>query len=339
MRPNFYTHLHPPTIPATQSRWRYTLGAGGTALFMLSVAMLTGALEVFYYIPTTEKAAYSVQQLTYLVPFGWLIRNLHYWSAQLTLVFSIVHLLRVVFTGAYASHRAFNYLLGLTLFLVTIFWDFSGYVLRWDTGIQWALIVGVNLLKSIPLIGETLYFAFVGGVQIGETTLLRFYAWHIFGLTFLAGIFLVWHIFRIRRDGGIALPPRNLRAVTERISRTELVRRESLAMFIGGISLLLIAVFFPAPIAVPFHEVFTVSSEARAPWFFLWIQEMLTWGDPFLWGVLLPTLIFAVLALIPYLFPQPDPKELGRWFPRSNRLAQAATALLVILIAVLSALK
>src|SRR5512147_929417 len=154
MRPNFFHHLHPPTIPAAQSRWRYTLGAGGTAVFLCLVLGVTGLLEMFYYVYTPEKAALSVQTISYLVPFGGLVRNLHYWSAQLLLVVSAVHLVRVVFTGAYAPPRRFNYLLGLGLFVVSILLDFTGYVLRWDQGVQWALVVGTNLIKTIPGAGN-----------------------------------------------------------------------------------------------------------------------------------------------------------------------------------------
>ena len=149
--------------------------------------------------PYTDEAAKSIQTLTYLVPFGGLIRNLHYWSSQFLLVISAVHLVRVVFTGAYAPPRRFNYLLGMALFVIAILLDFTGYVLRWDTGIQWALVVGTNLVRSIPWIGEGLYLALVGGPQLGQAALTRFYAWHIFGLTLLAGTLTGWHIFRVRQ--------------------------------------------------------------------------------------------------------------------------------------------
>ena len=68
-------------------------------------------------------------------------------------------------------------------------------------------MTGTNLVKTIPLIGNALYTSLVGGTQPGPATLIRFYAWHIFGLTLAAGILVVWHIFRVRRDGGIAVPP------------------------------------------------------------------------------------------------------------------------------------
>ncbi|HSQ18671.1 MAG TPA: cytochrome b N-terminal domain-containing protein, partial [Anaerolineales bacterium] len=165
MRPNFFHHLHPPTIPAEQARWRYTLGAGGIAIFLVLVLILTGILEMFYYIPTPAEAALSVQIISYSVPFGALVRNLHYWAGQLLLVFSGLHLLRVVLTGAYARPRRFNYLLGLALFVFIILLDFTGYILRWDQGIQWALVVGTNLVKSIPWVGDSLYQMLVGGTQ------------------------------------------------------------------------------------------------------------------------------------------------------------------------------
>ena len=81
------------------------------------------------------------------------MRNLHYWAAQFLVIVALVHLLRVIFTGAYAPPRRFNYLLGMGLLVLAVLLDFTGYVLRWDEGIRWALVAGTNLVKSIPLIG------------------------------------------------------------------------------------------------------------------------------------------------------------------------------------------
>ena len=341
MRPNFLHHLHPPTIPAAQARWRYTLGAGGTAVFLMLVLVITGALEMFYYVPTPADAALSIQAITYLVPFGGLIRNLHFWSAQLLIIVSAVHLLRVVFTGAYIPPRRFNYLLGLALFVFSVLLNFTGYILRWDTGIQWALVVGTNLIKTLPLFGNNLYQMLIGGTEPGSATLIRFYAWHIFGLTIVTSILIGWHAFRVRRDGGIALPPPKLRTDPERISRFELVRRETLAMLLTSAALIVLSVFSPAPIASPITQITSLSADSRAPWFFLWIQQMLKWGNPFFWGVLVPLVILLILALIPYIFPKPLESELGSWFPKSNRLARitlAVIALLIILLTVLGSL-
>jgi quinol-cytochrome oxidoreductase complex cytochrome b subunit len=328
--------LHPPTIPAAQARWRYTLGAGGTAIFLMLVLGLTGILEMFYYVPNPDQAALSVQTITYLVPFGGLVRNLHYWAAQLLLVVVAIHLLRVIFTAAYSQPRSFNYLLGLALFVLSVLFDFTGYILRWDIDVCWPLVTGTNLLKTIPLIGDFLFRIAVGGGQACSTALLRFYTWHIFGLTIVVTILAIWHAFRVRRDGGIAVPPPQLRRENARISRDELVRREVLAMFVVGIALILLASFIPAPIAPAMTGKPNLTAEARAPWFFLWIQQMLKWGDPFLWGVLVPLGMLAVLALVPYVFPKPAESEVGRWFPKSNRLAQMVVSLIVLIIIALT---
>ena len=406
MRPNFFHHLHPPTIPAEQARWRYTLGAGGTAIFLVFVLILTGALEMFYYIPSVSEAALSIQTITFLVPFGGLVRNLHYWSGQLLLIISVVHLLRVVFTGSYAPPRRFNYLMGLGLFVIIILLDFTGYILRWDTGIQWALVVGTNLIKTIPFFGNSFYQLLMGGSAPSQATLTRFYAWHLFGLMLPAIILVGWHAFRVRRDGGIAAPHpspnlgfqngggtptaqaaagqvNGVAVERERISRFVLVQREALAMVLYSSGLVLLSVFAPAPLAAPIKHITDLSGgttalrgEAHAPWFFLWMQQMLKWGDPFLWGIVAPLLLLAALALLPFLpkrktlptgldtrHPDPLPpspiltykngggeersgaarseNNLGHWFPKSNRLAQsilAVIALAVILLTIFGSL-
>jgi quinol-cytochrome oxidoreductase complex cytochrome b subunit len=336
MRPSFFHHLHPPTIPAAQARWRYTLGAGGTAIFLMLILGATGIMEMFYYVPNPEEAAHSVQTITYHVPFGGFIRNLHYWAAQLLLVVSAIHLLRVVFTAAYSHPRRFNYLLGLGLFVLAILLDFTGYILRWDEGICFPLVTGTNLLKTIPLIGDFVYRIAVGGGEACSSALLRFYTWHIFGLNIVVFILAFWHAFRVRRDGGIAVPPPQLRKDATRISRNELVRREVLAILVAGIVLILMASFLPAPIAPAMTGRPIVTEDARAPWFFLWVQQMLKWGNPFIFGVLIPLGVLIVLALIPYVFPKPAASDIGRWFPRSNRLAQIVVSVIALCIVALT---
>ena len=335
MRPSFFHHLHPPTIPARQSRWRYTLGAGGTAVFLMLILGMTGILEMFYYVPDPEQAALSIQTLTYHVPFGGFIRNLHYWSAQLLMIVSGIHLLRVVFTAAYRSPRRFNYLLGLSLFVISILLNFTGYILRWDVDICYPLLTGTNLLKTIPGIGGFLHRLALGGGEACRTGLLRFYLWHIFGLMVPAILLMVWHAFRVRRDGGIAVPPPQLRADNTRISRNELVRREVLAMFVVGIFLIGLSVTVPAPIAAAMTEN-AATGESSAPWFFLWIQQLLRWGDPFIVGILIPFGILLVISLLPYLFPPPAESEIGQWFPKSGRVPQIILAVIALVIIALT---
>src|SRR3972149_6622732 len=224
MRPSFFHHLHPPTIPAAQARFRYTLGAGGLAVFLVVALAVTGILLMFFYVPTPERAAQSIQAVTYLAPLGGLVRNLHYWAGQALVVVVVVHLLRVIFTGAYLPPRRFNYLLGLVLLILTLFLDFSGYVLRWDEGVRWALVAGTNLLKTAPAAGDWLYGFVVGG-----------------GCP----------LSRVRRAGGMPAAPPEARADSDRTTRFDLVRREALAALLASAALLLLSTFFAAPIAQP----------------------------------------------------------------------------------------
>jgi quinol-cytochrome oxidoreductase complex cytochrome b subunit len=339
MRPSFYDHLHPPTIPAAQARLSYTLAAGGLGVFLCLVVGFTGILVTFFYIPTPHQAAISVQELTFLVPFGWLIRNLHYWSAQLLVLVIVLHLLRVVFTGAYLPPRRLNYLLGMSLLVICLFLDFTGYALRWDEGVHWALVAGTNLVKSIPLVGGWFYGLLVGGSQVGASTLIRFYAWHLFGLTLVLVVVVGWHIFRVRRDGGIALPPPQLRTDFKRIPRRELLRREVLAMLLALLVLLLLSMFVPAPLAPGIQEETLTAMDYQAPWFFLWVQELLKLGNPFIFGVLIPLGVLLLIALVPYITShQLTPAELGRWFPRGGRTAQVLVAVLAVIILLLTLL-
>ncbi|MGA2505405.1 MAG: cytochrome b N-terminal domain-containing protein [Anaerolineales bacterium] len=340
MRPNFFHHLHPPTIPARQARLRYTLAAGGLAVFLGLVLLITGLLELFYYIPTPDGASASIQTITFLVPYGGLVRNLHFWSAQFLVIVALVHLFRVILTGAYAPPRRLNYLLGMGLLVLAVLLDFTGYVLRWDEGIHWALVTGTNLVRSIPFLGAPFYTLLVGGAQPGPATLVRFYGWHIFGLALAAGILVAWHIFRVRRDCGIAVPPPAFRLDHIRITRFELVRREVLAMLLAATALLLLSTFAPAPLAPAITPASPIVETARAPWFFLWVQQMLKLGNPFFWGVVVPLAVLLLFSLFPYIFPTVAKPDLGRWFPRGNRLARvvALFALLGILVLTVLAL-
>ncbi len=220
----------------------------------------------------------------------------------------------------------------LRLFLL----DFTGYILRWDQGIQWALVVGTNLLKTIPFVGEKLHLLVVGGSNPGPGVLIRFYAWHVFLLTLGVLILGICHIFRVRRDGGIATPSSPTQTKTVRITRQELFARESLAMLIAGAGLIFLAVLFPAPLAPPIVQVSAALSEGRAPWFFLWVQQLLKAGNPFLFGVLIPVMVFLAFAAIPFLLPLPAPEEIGHWFPPGGRLAQVLILLLISSILILT---
>jgi cytochrome b-561 len=248
----------------------------------------------------------------------------------------MVHLVRIILTGAYAPPRRFNYLLGLSLLVAALLLDFTGYLLRWDEGIRWALVVGTNLLKTIPGIGDGLYRFVIGGGEPGPASLIRFYSWHIFGLTLVFGALTIWHIFKVRRDGGISAPPPAHRTPQDRVPRAGLLRREVLAMLIAGSILLFIAALVPAPLDQPLAGSGSLAGDSGAPWFFLWIQETLKIGSPFWWGVAVPLLAVISLGLLPYLLPNARPEEQGGWLPAGSRAAQIIGLVIIALIFLLT---
>ncbi|MCB2180210.1 cytochrome b N-terminal domain-containing protein [bacterium] len=334
-RPNFFLHLHPPKIPKREGSFFYTFGLGGISVFLILILGITGLLEVFYYVPSAAEANRSLQTITYLIPYGNLIRGIHYWAGQLLVVTVILHMLRVVLTGAYKSKRSFNWLLGVILLVLVLLFDFTGYALRWDADISWALLVGTNLLKTIPWIGDALYQMAVGSSSIGDQTVVRFYGWHIYGFAIIAMILVVWHIFRVRRDGGIS--SREDETPKPKITRNELLEKEIVGMFVVSILLVVLALVFPPSLSSP-ADLNNIPEDATAPWFFIWIQQLLRVGDPLILGVLLPVFLLTLLVIIPYLLDRSS-SGVGIWFNKEGRLAQIAVIFIIVSIVTLTLIR
>ena len=329
--------LHPERIPASGARFTYTFGLGGITIFATLVTLLTGLALTFYYVPTPEGAHDSVVLINGVVSFGAMLRGLHYWGAQLMVIAATLHLARIVFTGGYRPPRELNWLIGLGLLVITLIWDFTGYVLRWDDEAYWAFLVGTNLFREIPLWGESLYRVLVGDAQIGASALLRFYGWHIFGLTVVAVFGIVYHLWRLKKDGGISRPllqSGETRAGEFRrfISKDELFFREFITAVLVSAALIFLTLLIPIPIG-PTANLNAVS-EVRAPWIFLWVQNLLRAVPPLWAGILTPLGVLLALALIPFL----DRRGPGRaiWFARERWKTQALLAVLALGIMALS---
>ncbi len=321
-RPNFFAHLHPPTIPAREVRPWYTFGLGGISLLLFLVLGVTGVIEMFLYVPTPEGAHESIRQITYLAPYGWLLRNMHFWAGQLMVGTVILHMARVVLSGGYKARRL-NWLIGVALLFLTLVLNFTGFVLRWDSDTAWALMVGTNLIKSIPGIGTTLYQFLVGGDTIGAPALLRFYTWHVLALALVATVFIAWHIFRVRRDGGISHIKRQPRA-----GREQLLRIEIIAMLFTLAALFVLSLLADAPLGPP-ADPNALVAEPKAPWFFLWIQELLRVAPPFLAGILVPVIVLLVLGLLPYALDRSE-EGVAVWFNKQGRIAQIIFLIILV---------
>lgn len=338
-RPDFLGHLHPVSIPAAQARWSYTLGMGVISVTLFGVLLFTGGLIQFFYVPTPEQAAESTRQLSTGLLWGSLVRGLHYWAAQLLVCTAGLHLLRVVFTGAFARPRRFNFLLGMALFIIIFLLNFSGHILRWDETSHWALTACLDLLRSIPWIGNELYRMAVGGNLPGAATLTRFFAWHTFVLPGLMSLGLGWHLFRMRRNGGISAPPVQFRASKERVHRSELMRREFFLVLVTLAVLVLLGSLFPPEFAASIQDPTREVTNEQAPWFFGWVQQLLRYGDTFWMGIGIPLGTIVIAVLLPWLVPDLPDEQKGIWFPPAGRVAQFLIIVLTIFWLVLTILE
>lgn len=203
---SFVSHLHPVAVPEHSARVTFTWCLGGLAVWMFSLELITGALLMFHYVPIVSGAYLSVQDITHVIPYGFFLRNLHYWCGQAMVVLVVLHMVRVFITAAFASPRRLNWIIGLTLLVGTFLVDFTGYVLVWDDRALWARTIARNLAEIVPGVGSGLASLLFGAADISDGTLIRLYVWHAFLLPAIMIGLMVWHFWKIRKDGGISVP-------------------------------------------------------------------------------------------------------------------------------------
>src|ERR1022692_5267342 len=203
---SFLLHMQPAKVHRHSLRASYSLGLGLISLYLFLILIATGVLLMFYYVPSIEKAYDIMKDLQYVVSAGLVIRNMHRWAAHLMVLFVMLHMCRVFYTGAYKSPREFNWVVGVGLFLITIGLSFTGYLLPWDQLAFWAITVGTNIAGYAPVIGPKLKYLMLGGNAVGQEALTRFYALHVIVLPAIAGLMVAVHVWRGRKDGGLARP-------------------------------------------------------------------------------------------------------------------------------------
>ncbi|HWT82923.1 MAG TPA: cytochrome bc complex cytochrome b subunit, partial [Candidatus Methylomirabilis sp.] len=179
---------------------------GGMTLFLFTVQVVTGVLLVLYYRPSAEQAYESVQFIMTEVQFGWLIRSIHSWSANLMIAVLMIHLFSVFFTQAYRKPRELTWVTGMLLFGLILFFGFSGYLLPWNTLAYFATKVGTDVAGQVPLIGHLILRVLRGGEDVTGATLSRFYGIHVAILPLLTTLLLTVHLFLVQAQG-MSVPP------------------------------------------------------------------------------------------------------------------------------------
>lgn len=209
MMGNVFLHLHPVKVSRQAMRITYTWCLGGISFFLFLVLTITGVFLMFYYIPADQAAYRNIQTIQNAIAFGAIVRNMHRWAAHLMVISVSLHMVRVFYHGAYKPPREFNWVVGVTLFLLTLLLSFTGYLLPWDQIGVLAIQVGSNMANYAPVVGALVHRTLIGGIDQYPTqnTLIRFYTLHVLFLPLVAAVFMAVHFWRIRKDGGEAGPP------------------------------------------------------------------------------------------------------------------------------------
>ncbi len=307
---NLILHLHPRKVKPHTLRLDLTFGLGGMAALLVVIQVFTGLLLKFHYVPSPGGAYDSVLNINEGLLFGKLAHNIHHWSAVLLLWITFLHLLRVVFTGAYSKPRHATWIFGVILLLLVILSNFTGYLLPWDQLSYWAVTVVTSLLQYIPLIGESVMQTLLGGNEVGAVTLSNFFNLHTGFIPLTMIILMGYHFWRIRKAGGLIVPAHKKdEPLTDTIPH--LVAREFVVALVLLAFLLAISVIFDAPLRERANPYFS-PNPAKAPWYFMGLQELLIHFHPFFVVVVFPLIILTGSFWLPFLkFRETSP---GIWF-------------------------
>jgi quinol-cytochrome oxidoreductase complex cytochrome b subunit len=359
---NFFLHTISTRIHRYSLKPAFTFGLGVIAASSFVILCVTGIVLMIYYKPSIDLAYDSIKDIQYVVPGGRFIRNVHRWSTNIMIISVFLHMARVFYTAAYKRTRAFNWLLGISLLVLTLMLSFTGYLLPWDQLAFWAVTIATNIAASFSELtdalnitahfdpGGAMKILLLGSRDIGQDALIRFYWLHCIVLPLALTAILGAHMWRVRKDGGLARPDHmtekdlegtphdplsenvftrapqktyNLMCLVQ--GKTPVVGRSPeqtvstwphltarlMALFMFTFAITCVyAHFWDAPLKEMANPA-VPENPAKAPWYFLGLQELVSYSA-FMGGVGIPTLALLGLALIPYL--DKEEQELGRWF-------------------------
>lgn len=305
-------HIHPSKVSKPALKFSYTFGLGGLLILLGAILAVTGVLLIFVYTPSPDAAYESMIALQTEIYFGNLIRNLHHWSGNLMVVVGVLHLLRVFYTAGFTHPREFNWVMGISLLLLMVAANFTGYLLPWDQLAYWAVTVGTSLLDYVPIIGEPLTRLLLGGPEVGAATLTNFYGLHIALIPLAIFGIVSFHIWRVRKDS-ITVP----RKISQEKDKTKVTTVPHLVSieFVFALVWLALLITWSAFVNAPLEEAANPAhspNPAKAAWYFMGFQELLLHFHPVFGAIIIPGLGLLALILLPYL--DQDMDTVGVWF-------------------------
>ena len=307
------------------ARLRYITGS--MLVFAFVTQAITGLFLAMAYSPSSQTAYESVYYIQHEMAGGWLVRGIHHFMAQAMVVVMALHLLQVIWDGAYRAPREVNYWLGLILMQLVMGLGLTGYLLPWDQKGYWATNVATNLATLVPFVGKELQQLAVGGNEYGHHTLTRFYAMHMGVLPALLIIFLGLHIAMFRKHGITA-------KVTPGRADEHFWPKQVLFDGLGCLVLLIIVLlcvihFDVAGLVQGKFDLAKAGAELGAPadpaeqysaarpeWYYLFLFQLLKYFEgtqEYIGALVIPGVAITVLALMPFV----GRLKVGHWFNRA----------------------
>ncbi len=302
-------------VPA-HVNWLFTLGSAIAALIGLQI--ITGILLLIYYRPGADTAYQSIVRIMDEVPLGGFMRSLHVWGADLIVIFLILHMVRVFVYAGYKKPRELTWIIGVLLFTVILIFGFTGYLLPWDQLAYWGTVVATEAPASIPVVGPITREFMLGGSEVGDPTLGRFFALHVVVLPLVLLKLMALHLFLIRYQGISSLrrtdepdpTPNEIRAEGgEPFFPYHVLRDLTTTYLVLGL-LVSLAILYPAHLGDP-ADPLTTPLGIKPEWYFLPAYQLLKYV-PEVVGVQIPPLFIGVLVLLPLLLdrsPERHPKR------------------------------
>lgn len=333
---NFFTafllHLHPRKVPRETIRFTLSFGLGGIATTLFLVMGGSGLLQLLQYSPNPDGAYLSIERMYAPGVLGGFIRNIHYWAGNLLVIVTVLHFLRVLFTGALAGKRRLNWIIGIFIFVLVLFANFTGYLLPWDQLAYWAVTIFTNMMESIPVVGDWLSHTLRGGREVGPATLSNFFALHIGVLPSLLVLLLVCHFWLIRKAGGLVVAKdRSLDKVP--VNPNLLIKEIATGLIVLAV-LAIFSALIDAPLSGPANPGES-PNPAKAAWYFMGLQEMLLHLHPSFAIFIVPFLMLGGLLVIPFFKEAVLPE--GIWFGGNKGARMAALVGLIGIILTIAA--
>jgi cytochrome b6 len=299
--------LKKKSVPSHRhSAWYYF---GGITLFLFIVQVATGILLMLYYRPSAEGAYESVQFIMTKVPFGWLIRSVHSWAANLMIAAAFVHLFSVFFLKAYRPPRELTWVSGLALLLLSMGFGFSGYLLPWNELAFFATQVGTDIAGAVPVVGDFILRFLRGGDHVTGGTLSRFYGWHVALLPAITTVVLMLHLLMVQRHG-MSIPPsveKRRVKVREMPFWPDFILRDIFGWVLALAVLGSLAALFPWELGEKADPFAPAPADIKPEWFFMFMFQILKWvpGGKLLLleNEALAILGFGVIGLIAFIVP------------------------------------